>query len=164
MACAEDPPIGDVSDIDFRNRLEQLRPEMGGTADADGGVIEFAGFLARERHELLDSSRRKRAPHEQNLIAHRQHRYRRKIPFPVVGYAFVQRRGDRQRPVGREIKRVTVCLRACCKLGPDQAASARPIVDHDLLSPDAGELVAEKTRQQVAAAPGRVGHDEADRP
>ena len=41
-------PIGDVGDIDFRNRLEQLRPEMGGAADADGGVIEFAGFLARE--------------------------------------------------------------------------------------------------------------------
>jgi hypothetical protein len=50
------------------------------------------------------------------------------------------------------------------KLGPDQAASAGPIVNHDLLSPDAGELVAKKTRQQVAAAPGRIGHDEADRP
>jgi len=50
------------------------------------------------------------------------------------------------------------------KLSPDQAPSARPIVDHNLLSPDAGELVAEKTRQQVAAAPGCIGHDEADRP
>ena len=38
------------------------------------------------------------------------------------------------------------------------------ILDHDLLSPDTGELVAEKARQQVAAAPGRIGHDEADRP
>jgi len=137
---------------------------MGGAADADGGVIEFAGFLPRERNQLLDVSRRKRAPHEQNLITHRQHRHRREIALPVVGHALVQRCGDGQRAVGREVERIAVRLRMRRKLGPDQAASARPIVDHHLLSPDAGELVAKKTRQQVAAAPGRIGHDEADRP
>jgi hypothetical protein len=153
-----------VGDVDFGNGFEQLRPEMGRAADADGRIIEFPRFLARERDELLDVLRRKRAPHDQNLITHCQHRDRREIVLPIVGHALVKGRGDGQRAVGREVKRIAVGLRMRRKLSPDQAPSARPIVDHDLLSPDAGELVAEKTRQQVATTPGRVGNDEADRP
>jgi hypothetical protein len=48
-------------------------------------------------------------------------------------------------------------------LGADQAAGAGLVVDHHLLAPQLGQLVAEEPREQVTAAAGRVGHDEMHR-
>jgi len=137
---------------------------MRGAADSDRGVVEFARLLPGEGDQLLDAACRQRGLDDQNLIAHRQHRHRRQIALPVVGHALVKARGDRKRTVGGEVKRIAVGIRTRRKLGSDQAAPACAIIDHDLLSPDGGKLVAEQASQQVAAAAGGVRHDKADRP
>jgi hypothetical protein len=152
-----------MGDVDLRNGLEQLGAEMRRAADADGGIVECARLLPRERDQLLKIACGQRCAHDQDLIAHRQHRDRREVALPVVGYALVEARRDRQRAVGCEVERVAVGVRARRELGSDQAASACAVVDHDLLSPDGGELVAEQASQQVAAAASGVRNDEADR-
>ena len=101
---------------------------------------------------------------EHDLIAHGQHRHRREIALPMVGQARIQRRGDGQRTVGREIERIAVGLRACRGLGPDHAAGPRPVVHYELLSPDARQLGAEQADDDVAGAARRVRQDEAHRP
>ena len=133
-------------------------------ADSDRGEVELAGLLFRKRNELLQVVGRQLRARQQDLIAERDQRDRREVALPVVGqWLAVQCRRDRDRPVGDEVKGVSVGIGTCRELGADDTAGARLVVDDDLLAPEFSKLLSDQARKQVAAATGRIRHDEADR-
>jgi len=50
------------------------------------------------------------------------------------------------------------------RVGADIAARARAVLDHDLLAETGAELLRDDPRDDVGAAAGREGDDQADRP
>jgi hypothetical protein len=64
----------------------------------------------------------------------------------------------------REQPRVAVGPRTCDDFTGDDAASAGPVVRHDLLPQIFPRMLRESARQNISGAPGRRHHDHADGP
>ena len=111
--------------------------EMRGAAEPDRRIVELPRSLPGVGDEFLQVARGVRGLDQHHLIAHRHHGHRQEVALPVVRQVLVQRGRDGQRAVGREIERMAVGLGARRELGPDHAAGAGPVVDHELLPPDA---------------------------
>ena len=69
----------------------------------------------------------------------------------------------RQRRIGRQQQRVAVARRVGDIFRPHAAASARPILDHDLLVPGFGQIGRQRAREQIDRAARRIGNDDVDR-
>src|SRR5262249_44612808 len=87
----------------------------------------------------------------------------REILRSVERQLCVQARVDRLRAHRAEEQRVAVGRRARSELGRDIAARAGPVVDDDLLPPFVGKALTDDAREDVRAAPRRVGHQHAQR-
>ena len=88
---------------------------------------------------------------------------RHEVALPMIRQILVQRSRDGERAIGGEIERIAIGRRPCCKLGADHTASARTVVDDQLMPPELRKLGAEQAHDNVACPTCRIGQHEADR-
>ena len=129
-------------------------------ADARRAVGELAGLLLRERDELGERLRRHRRIDDQDVGRGRGERDRREILDRVVGHLLVEHGIERQR-ARRHQEGVAVGRGARDALDADHVAGAGAVLDEELLLERLGEMLGHDARDDVGAAGGRGGHDDA---
>jgi hypothetical protein len=101
--------------------------------------------------------------HDQQQRRGIHHRHRHEVGERIEGQPGIEIRAHHQRCVAHQ-QRVAVGLGPGHDLGADDAARARPVVDHHLLPEGLTEMLADKPGHDVEhAGAGREGHDDAQR-
>ena len=150
-----------MHDVDARHHFQQLAAEMRRCAVAPRRVVELAGLRLRERDELLQRFRRHLRVRHQNHRRGRKQADRHEVLERVVGQRLEARvHGDRG--VGHH-QRVAVgrCLRD--RVHADDAAPARPVLDHQRLAERLADQRLDDAREIIGAAARAERHHQADR-
>src|SRR5712691_8710014 len=155
--------VGHVHHIDSRHRLEEFSGEVRGRAAPRGRVIELARPRFRQGDQLLHRARGNVRIHDEDVGLDRHQRDRREVLHRIVAEAAVQALIGRENAVVAEEPGGAVGRALRDELGGDVAARARPVLDHHLLAPKAGELLAQGAREDVARTSGGEADDEAHR-
>ena len=149
--------------LDIGHGAEQFARKMRGAAIAAGTEAEIAGARFGDHDQLLHRFHRQRGMHDQNVRRRRHQRHRREILLRVVGQLAIEARVHRMRTGIAHDQRVTVGRRLGDEFRTDDAARARPRLDHHPVAQRIGELLPDRARHQVRPAARRRGHDHADR-
>jgi hypothetical protein len=101
----------------------------------------------------------RRIGHHHDVGNNREQTDRREVVERIVAGGRIERRVDRQ--IRRaEQERVAVRRRVGRLVGADIAAGAAAVLDDDLLAPDLGQALRQRTRQRVTAAARWKRHDQ----
>ena len=155
--------IGNERKIEPGHVVEQLGGQMHGGSVAAVADRQTVGRGPGEGDHVGDRVPGKRQRRRQDERRLRQPADRRKIGEGIVRQLLVEADIDRERAGGAQPDDIAVGRRLGDRIDPDGAAGARPVVDHDRLAETLLEMRLQGARQDVGAAAGREGHDQADR-
>ena len=116
------------------------------------------GLALRLRDHVGQRLERRIGAHQQDIGRRGQQRNRREILEGVVGKFRIQERIGGV-AAGHDDQRVAVGRRGHQRLRGDHAARARPVFDDDGLAPLPGDHIAQRARQDIDPAAGRIGHE-----
>jgi hypothetical protein len=150
-----------VQGIDARHFLQHLDGQVGRVAGR-GSCSKLPRLRLGERDEFPDVLHRQRGMHHQHGGGAAELADHGEVLDRIEGNLLVERRIDRMRR-GRDHHRVAVGCRAGNEFGADHGRAARAVFDDDLLTEVLAEFGGKQPRQDVSAAPGRRGHDDAHR-
>jgi hypothetical protein len=139
---------GHVHDVGPGHRVEELAGKMVHGADARGGEVQLARVRPGLRDEGAERRERRVGAHADHERVRRQHRDHRDVGERIEGQRLHGRRlhrvgaGDEKQriAVGRLLRRVVVA---------DEAAGARPVVDHHRLAERFAEGLRGEARDHV---------------
>ena len=155
--------VRDVRELDARRFLEGLGSEVGDGAVAGTRVVDAARIGLRGLHHVGQRLvRRFGARHDHQRRAGDQ-ADRRQVLHRIVGKLGVQRRVDREVAGLPHHQRVAVPRRLGRGIHAEVAAGAGLVVHHEGVA-GVPDLVGELARDDVRAAAGGEGHDQADGP
>ena len=155
--------IGHVHDVDAGHRFEEFGREVGRAADAARAVVELAGARLGVGDQLLHRLHGHRRVHDQQQRRGIHHRHRREVGERVEGEPGIEVRAHHQCGVAHQ-QGVAVGFRPGHDLGADDAAGARPVVDHHLLPERCAEMLADQAGHDVEhAGARRERHHDAER-
>ena len=126
-------------------------------------VGQLARLRLRERDELGQRLRLHRRIDDQHVRRLRGQCNRREVLDRIVRYLLVEHGIERQR-ARRHQEGVAVVRRARDALDTDHVAGAGAVLDEELLLERLGEMIRHHARDDVGAAGGRRGHDDAHGP
>ena len=151
-----------VYHVDSGHRLEQLARHVIGRARPGGRVIESSRPRFGERDELLQVVRRYRGVNDEKEVGIVDRRDRRKVPHQAVGLLREQRFVYRV-CVRHHEERVSVGGGFRHRVGADDRAGARPVLDYKGLSKSLLNTVADKARIDVRRPTRGIGNDDPHR-
>src|SRR5258706_4826559 len=131
-------------------------------AAARGRVVELARLRLRQGDQLLHRARGNVRIHDQDVGLDRDQRDRREILYRVVAEFAVETLVGRENAVVAEEPGSAVGRALRDDLRGDIAAGPGAVLDHDLLRPELGELLAEGAREDIARAARGEADDEPD--
>jgi len=140
-------------------QFEHRTARRGGDRDVDR--VRFRTSRGSELAHVVDRIVR---PGHDGERQHAGERDRLEIRFGIEAGMGVEVRRRRMGAVGSHQQRVAVGRRLGGELGADIAARAGAVLDHDVAAELACELLGDEARRHVGALPGRIGHDQSDRP
>ena len=135
---------------------------MAAAAGARRAVIELAGTRPGEPDQVLDRFRGQRRVHVDEQRLHRDLRDRRKILDRIVRQLRIKSGIHDVAAVGHQ-QRMAVGRRARDDFGADEPARAGAVLDDELLSHAARELLCEQAPERVDAPTGAARHDDTHR-
>src|SRR5262249_33877179 len=151
--------VRDVHDIDPGRALEQLRCEMRGIA-GNRAVVELTRPRLRKGDQLLDRPGRHGRMRDDDERRRGDQYDRREIAYRVVWQLAIQARMDGERPGRAHQQRMPVGYRPRGDFRPDVAASARAVLDDDLLAETLRQRLGNEPREQVRWTARNQGHDQ----
>ncbi len=154
--------VGDAHDVELQPLLEPFHRELRRGADQPGGVAQLARVGLRVRGQLLDRFERRRGVRGDDVGRHADARDRREIAM-LVGHVRQHGRGDRVRGDVAMEQGVAVGRRLRDERRADHAGSPGPVVDDDLLAPQARQAIGEQPPDDVVSSAGGERDDVADR-
>jgi len=154
--------VRNVGDEGLGLQLEQFtRQVMRGSATGRT-KIEAARALANSVHEGLEIAGQVLGVHHQDLGHGGHEGQRNEVFFEVVVQLGVHGRGNGMVYCAHEIV-VAIGRRLGRDTRPQVAARAAPVVNHELLARDSGELGRERAGKRVGSTAGRERHHQIDR-
>ncbi len=152
---------GDVHHVGAGLGFEQFHREMRGRSGAGRSVVELAGLLFGQRHQLLHRRGGKVLAYHQRMLEVGNARDRAEIGHRIIAGLLEQDAVGRVRLVGAEHDGVPGRLGPCHLARPERARCAGLVLDHQgppvcrlqLLRDDAGKGIRRPCR--------RVGHHQA---
>jgi hypothetical protein len=127
--------------------------EVPAGAGAERGVVQFPGMRLGVIDQLLDRAKRRIRRHQQDVLGGGDQHDGIEVLDRVELRARLQRHVDRER-LRAEMERVAVRRRLRRGGGADVAASARAVLDDDVLPPRLGELLGDDAAERVDGAAG----------
>ena len=123
------------------------------------GALPVPGEAIVISNEFLHRFCRRGIRHEHVVRKAEEVRDRRKVGDRII--AERPREAGRNRQRGRGVEdRVAVRCGLCDQLARDVGATARPVLDHDLLPPHSRQRLGHDTGGDVGRPAGRQGHDQ----
>jgi len=146
--CGRRAAVRHVVHVDAGHHLEQLARNVGATADAGRGHIDFAGIGFGVGDEVGNCLGRNRWVQHQDVGVANDASDRRDIADKIVIELVVERRVDRVRRADQE-QRIAVGGRTHDRLGADIGAGARAVLDDELLTEPLRQPLAHQARGDV---------------
>ena len=138
-----------MCELRARHLIKQFARQLAAGTATRRAVIHTARLRLRISNEIFQVGRRHRCVDSKRNAGNRQQGNRRKILDRVVIKFLEQKLRCRVRADVSHGQRVTVGRRLGADFGADDAAGAGPVIDNNLLAPNAGELVRQKPRHDV---------------
>ena len=151
--------IGHMHHLRAGHALEHHAGEMRRGAVALAAEAHLAGARLDVIDQFPERAHRQVLAHDHH-IGHRAHQGEWNELLRLVGELLVEALVDGQRPRRAEQQRVAVGLGLVGEIGPDVAAGAGLVLDHDRLAPSGLQLVADDAREHVVDAAAGEGHDD----
>ena len=148
--------------LDAGALAEQFDHQMGLRRGAGRGVVELAGVGLGQRDEFAERFRRhfRIEQKQQRILPH--HDDRGEVALRIVRQARPRRRHDREAR-GHHQERMAVGRRLGGRVGADDAARGRPVVDDHRLPERLLEIGRDEPRHHVIQSAGRERDDQLDR-
>ena len=148
--------------LDAGTLTEQFDHQMGLRRGAGRGVVELAGTGPRQRDEFAERFRRhfRIEQKQQRILPH--HNDGGQVALRIVRQVRAGRRHDREARSHHQ-ERMAVGRRLGGRVGADDAARSRTVVDDHRLPERFFEIGRDKPRHHVIQSAGRERHDQLDR-
>ena len=148
-------------ELDAGHVLEQFAGQMRRGARAIGAVGQLVRLRLGHRDQVGDRFDRGRRIDHHQVERARDQRHRGEILVRVIGQLRVEARIDGIRKRSHQ-QRVTVRLGGCDRLGADDGAGARLVLDNDAAAEILRHFLRQRARDHVGAAARRKWHHDLD--
>jgi hypothetical protein len=151
-----------LKDVDLREVLEKLAGKMGRCAVPRVAEGKAARLYARLRDDIAERLEWRIGAYHQDVGRRGEPRNRREAFEGVVGKLLIQKRVGGMAACHHH-ERIAIGRRGCERLGSDDATGPRPVFDNDGLAPLPRDHIAQRSRQNIHPASGRIWHKDTHR-
>ncbi len=153
-----------MGEVDAPALLEHLHGQVMLAAVADRGVEQRRLGAARECDEVAEIARGELGIGGQEQRVRHQARHRHEILERIDRHLGIEMRIDAEQRARAQQQRVAVRCRAGHQLAGEIAVRARPVLHHHRLAQTRRKRQPHGAGHQIGGAPGRIRHQEPDRP
>ena len=153
--------VGDVLELDAGSLAQQFDHQVGLRGRAGGGVVELVGIGLGAGDELGQRLGLHLGIDQEHHRVLRHHDHRCEIALGVIGQLHLGGRHDRVARCHHQ-QRMPVGRRLGDRVGPDDAARRRSIVDNHRLAEGALQMWTKQARHHIVQATRRKRHDQAN--